>query len=75
MVIASELCEGTSIRTDKQIYRVLEVESKTGAAKWAGSQNEADQLKKWSDLGTALPSAGETGNISNSNAGSGVLVR
>jgi len=33
MVIASELKEGTVIRIDRHIYRVLEVESKAGAAK------------------------------------------
>ena len=33
MVIASELKEGTVVRIDQRIYRVLEVESKVGAAK------------------------------------------
>ena len=36
MVIASELKEGTVIRVDQHIYRVLEVESKAGAAKLGG---------------------------------------
>ena len=36
MVIASELKEGTVIRIDRRIYRVLEVESKAGAAKLGG---------------------------------------
>ena len=36
MVIASELKEGTAIRIDRHIYRVLEVESKAGAAKLGG---------------------------------------
>jgi len=36
MVIASELKEGTVIRIDGRIYRVLEVESKAGAAKLGG---------------------------------------
>lgn len=36
MVIASELKEGTVIRIDRHIYRVLEVESKSGAAKLGG---------------------------------------
>jgi len=36
MVIASELKEGTVIRIDRHIYRVLEVESKAGAAKLGG---------------------------------------
>ncbi len=36
MVIASELRAGTAIRIDKHIYRVLEVESKAGAAKLGG---------------------------------------
>jgi elongation factor P len=36
MVIASELKEGTVIRIDRRIYRVLEVESKTGTAKLSG---------------------------------------
>jgi len=36
MIIASELKEGTVIRIDRHIYRVLEVESKAGAAKLGG---------------------------------------
>jgi elongation factor P len=36
MVIASELKEGTVIRIDGRVYRVLEVESKAGAAKLGG---------------------------------------
>ncbi|MGB7864145.1 MAG: hypothetical protein WCF74_12195, partial [Candidatus Sulfotelmatobacter sp.] len=36
MVIASELKAGTVIRIDRHIYRVLEVESKAGAAKLGG---------------------------------------
>lgn len=36
MVIASELKEGTAIRIDRHIYKVLEVESKAGAAKLGG---------------------------------------
>lgn len=36
MVIASDLHEGMTIRIEKQIYRVLEVESKAGAAKMGG---------------------------------------
>ena len=36
MVIASELKEGAAIRIDQHIYRVLEVESKAGAAKSGG---------------------------------------
>jgi elongation factor P len=36
MVIASELKEGTVVRIDRRIYRVLEVESKAGAAKLGG---------------------------------------
>jgi elongation factor P len=36
MVIASELREGMSIRIEGQIYKVLEVESKAGAAKMGG---------------------------------------
>lgn len=36
MVIASELREGMTIRLDGEIYRVLEVESKAGAAKMSG---------------------------------------
>ena len=36
MVIASELREGVVIRIEGQIYKVLEVESKAGAAKMSG---------------------------------------
>lgn len=36
MVIASELQEGTAIRIEGQIYKVLQVESKAGAAKMGG---------------------------------------
>jgi elongation factor P len=36
MVIACELCEGMVLGIEGQIYRVLEVESKAGAAKMAG---------------------------------------
>jgi elongation factor P len=36
MVIASELKEGTVIRIDRRIYRVLVVESKAGTAKLSG---------------------------------------
>jgi elongation factor P len=36
MAIASELKEGTVVRIDQRIYRVLEVESKVGAAKLGG---------------------------------------
>lgn len=36
MVIASELHAGTVIRVERQIYKVLEVESKAGAAKMSG---------------------------------------
>lgn len=36
MVIASELKEGAAIRIDRHIYRVIEVESKAGAAKLGG---------------------------------------
>ncbi|MFZ0947278.1 MAG: elongation factor P [Candidatus Sulfotelmatobacter sp.] len=36
MVIASDLKEGTVIRIDRRIYRVLEVESKPGTAKLGG---------------------------------------
>ena len=36
MVIASELQAGTVIRIEQQIYKVLEVESKAGAAKMGG---------------------------------------
>lgn len=36
MVVASELQEGMAIRIETQIYKVLEVESKAGAAKMGG---------------------------------------
>ncbi|HUK48945.1 MAG TPA: hypothetical protein VLW06_15180 [Terriglobales bacterium] len=36
MVIASELQAGMAVRIDKEIYKVLEVESKAGAAKMSG---------------------------------------
>ena len=36
MVIASELLEGMTVRIDGDIYRVLEAESKAGAAKMGG---------------------------------------
>lgn len=36
MVIASDLHEGMTIRIEKQIYKILEVESKAGAAKMGG---------------------------------------
>jgi translation elongation factor P/translation initiation factor 5A len=36
MVIASELREGMVIRIEGQIYKVLEVEFKAGAAKMGG---------------------------------------
>ena len=36
MVIASDLHEGMTIRIEKQIYKVLEAESKAGAAKMGG---------------------------------------
>ena len=36
MVIASELREGVVLRIEGQIYKVLEVESKAGAAKMSG---------------------------------------
>jgi len=36
MVVASDLHEGMAIRIEKQIYKVLEVESKAGAAKMGG---------------------------------------
>src|SRR5208282_6438488 len=36
MVIASDLKEGTVIRIDRRIYRVLDVESKPGTAKLGG---------------------------------------
>lgn len=37
MVTASELRDGMAIRIDRNVYRVLEVESKAGAAKMAGT--------------------------------------
>jgi len=37
MVMASELRVGMALRIDEQIYRVLEVESKAGAAKMGGT--------------------------------------
>jgi len=37
MVTASELREGMALRIDKQIYRVIEVESRAGAAKMGGT--------------------------------------
>jgi len=37
MVLASELREGMALRIDQQVYRVLEVESKAGAAKMGGT--------------------------------------
>jgi elongation factor P len=36
MLLASDLREGMAIRIEKQIYKVLEVESKAGAAKMGG---------------------------------------
>ncbi|HMK22791.1 MAG TPA: hypothetical protein VK466_10685, partial [Terriglobales bacterium] len=36
MVIASDLRAGTAIKIEGQIYKVLEVESKAGAAKMGG---------------------------------------
>jgi len=36
MVIASELCAGMALRIEDQVYKVLEVESKAGAAKMSG---------------------------------------
>lgn len=36
MVIASDLHEGMTIRIEKQIYKILEAESKAGAAKMGG---------------------------------------
>jgi len=36
MIVASDLREGMAIRVEGQIYRVLEVESKAGAAKMGG---------------------------------------
>lgn len=37
MVAASELREGMAIRIDRQVYRVIEIESKAGAAKMGGT--------------------------------------
>ena len=37
MVMASELREGMALRIDEQVYRVLEVETKTGAARMGGT--------------------------------------
>ena len=37
MVMASELREGMALRIDHKVYRVLEVESKAGAAKMGGT--------------------------------------
>jgi elongation factor P len=37
MVMASELREGMALRIDEQVYRVLEVEAKAGAAKMGGN--------------------------------------
>ncbi len=37
MVLASELREGMALRIDQQVYRVLEVEAKAGAAKMGGT--------------------------------------
>jgi elongation factor P len=37
MVMASELREGMALRIDQQVYRVLEVEAKAGAAKMGGT--------------------------------------
>src|SRR5260370_25437886 len=37
MITASELREGMALRIDKQIYRVIEVESRAGAAKMGGT--------------------------------------
>jgi len=37
MVTASELREGMALRIDESVYRVLEVESKTGAARMGGT--------------------------------------
>jgi elongation factor P len=37
MIMASELREGMALRIDHQVYRVLEVESKTGAARMGGA--------------------------------------
>ncbi|MGA3334123.1 MAG: hypothetical protein ABSC62_08165 [Terracidiphilus sp.] len=37
MVTASELHEGMALRIDQQVYRVLEVEAKAGAAKMGGT--------------------------------------
>jgi elongation factor P len=37
MVLASDLREGMALRIDQQVYRVLEVEAKAGAAKMGGT--------------------------------------
>ena len=37
MVLASELRQGMALRIDHQVYKVLEVESKTGAARMGGT--------------------------------------
>ena len=37
MVMASELREGMALRIDRQVYRVLEVEAKAGAARMGGT--------------------------------------
>jgi len=37
MILASELREGMALRIDQQVYRVLEVEAKAGAAKMGGT--------------------------------------
>jgi elongation factor P len=37
MVLASELREGMALQIDQQVYRVLEVETKTGAARMGGT--------------------------------------
>ncbi len=37
MILASELRQGMTLRIDQQVYRVLEVETKTGAARMGGT--------------------------------------
>ncbi|MGB8031977.1 MAG: hypothetical protein WCF30_20180 [Terracidiphilus sp.] len=37
MILASEVREGMTLRIDQQVYRVLEVETKTGAARMGGT--------------------------------------
>jgi len=37
MILASELREGIALQIDQQVYRVLEVENKTGAARMGGT--------------------------------------